>query len=114
MNSHQSPDPASSGSVEADLGRVRLPANGTTVAAEELHATLALAADRGGEIVIDASCVENVGQAVLQLLLATRAEAEVRGLDFKIDHPSEPFRARVEACLLASALGLSPAQEQVG
>ena len=113
MNSLQSPDSFPSGSAEAKLGLVRLPANGTTVAAEELHATLVLAADRAGEIVVDASAVENVGQAVLQLLLAARAEAEARGLDFTIDHPSEPFRARVEACLLAGALGLSPAQEPV-
>ena len=113
MHSPQSLDTAPSVPAEADLGFVRLPASGTTVAAEELHATLILAADRAGEIMIDASAVENVGQAVLQLLLAARLEAVARGLDFSINQPSDPFRARVEACLLAGALGLLPVPEPV-
>lgn len=102
MNSMPSPpDPV------LEEGPIVLPANGTTVAAEELQVRLVLAADRLPEISIDASQVENVGQAVLQLLVAARAEADARGLDFEITNPSEAFLARVQACRLAAPLGLS-------
>jgi anti-anti-sigma regulatory factor len=91
-----------------DEGPILLPANGTTVAAEELQVRLVLAADRLPEIRIDASQVENVGQAVLQLLVAARTEADERGLDFEILSPSAAFLARVQACRLVEPLGLSP------
>lgn len=102
MNSTPSPlDPV------LDEGPIVLPVSGTTVAAEELQVRLVLAADRLPELSIDASQVENVGQAVLQLLVAARAEAEDRGLDFDIVAPSAAFLARVRACRLAEPLGLS-------
>ncbi len=97
----------------ADDVMVVLPANGTTVAAEDLQARLVLAADLAGEIRIDAAAVENVGQAVLQLLLAAREEAEAKGIDFTIANPSPAFRARVTACRLEDALGLTIQEEPV-
>jgi anti-anti-sigma regulatory factor len=85
---------------------LRLPANGTTVIAEDLRVRLVLAADLDDEILVDASEVENVGQAVLQLLVAARAEAERSGQQFIISNPSKAFTDRVTACRLAGALGL--------
>lgn len=90
-----------------DEGPIQLPANGTTVSAEDLQVRLVLAADRLPEIRIDAAQVENVGQAVLQLLVAACAEADAKGLDFEIIAPSEAFLARVHACRLGEPLGLS-------
>ena len=62
--------------------------------------------DFEGEITIDASEVENVGQAVLQLLIAARAEAERNEQPFAIVNPSTAFVERVTACRLADAIGL--------
>lgn len=92
---------------------IMLPANGTTVAAEDLQVRLVLAADRLPDIRVDASQVENVGQAVLQLLAAARTEAESRGLDFAILAPSDAFLARVQACRLAEPLGLASQEGQI-
>lgn len=90
-----------------EIGLIRLPANGGTVAAEELRVRLVLAADVDGRIEIDASEVESVGQAVLQLLVAARAEAEANGQSYLILNPSPAFTDRVTACRLAAAVGLS-------
>lgn len=89
------------------VGRIRLPANGGTVAAEELRVRLVLAADVDGRIEVDASEVESVGQAVLQLLVAARAEAEANGQSYLILNPSAAFTDRVTGCRLAAAVGLS-------
>lgn len=89
------------------IGRIRLPANGGTVAAEELRVRLVLAADVDGRIEVDASEVESVGQAVLQLLVAARAEAEANGQTYLILNPSRAFTDRVTGCRLAAAVGLS-------
>jgi anti-anti-sigma regulatory factor len=97
--------------LAAEERSLRLPANGTTVIAEDLRVRLVLAADLDEEIVVDASEVENVGQAVLQLLVAARAEAERAGQHFVISSPSQAFTDRVTACRLAGALGL---QDQEG
>ena len=65
----------------------------------------------GNGIVVDASAVESVGQAVLQLLLAARAEAEAAGHRFYIQNPSPAFLARIEALGLSDRLGLSQTEE---
>lgn len=111
MNSTPSPPDLAPDPV-IDEGPIVLPANGTTVSAEDLQVRLVLAADRLPEIRVDAARVENVGQAVLQLLVAARAEADAKGLDFEIVTPSEAFLARVHACRLGAALGLSAETEQ--
>jgi anti-anti-sigma regulatory factor len=89
---------------------LRLPVHGTTVTAEDLRVRLVLAADFDGETVIDASEVESVGQAVLQLLIAARAEAERNQQPFAIVSPSNAFVERVIACRLADAIGLQTAE----
>lgn len=100
MNSMQSPPDM------VENGPIRLPAHGTTVTAEDLRVRLVLAADFDGRIEIDASQVESVGQAVLQLLIAARADAEQNDQPFAILHPSAAFVQRVNGCRLADAIGL--------
>jgi anti-anti-sigma regulatory factor len=90
---------------------LRLPVNGNTVSAEDLKVRLVLAADLDEEIQIDASQVESVGQAVLQLLVAARDEADHKSLEFEIINPSPAFVERVAACGLAETLGLLPAKD---
>ena len=90
---------------------LRLPPHGSTTTAEDLRVRLVLAADFDGEMAIDASEVESVGQAVLQLLVAARAEAERAGQTFRIDHPSQAFVDRVNACRLGDAIGISAEED---
>ncbi len=92
--------------LPADSHAVRLPAHCVTVTAEDLRVKLVLAADLDEELVVDASEVESVGQAVLQLLVAARHEAQGRGQPFLITDPSPAFAHRVGACGLGDLLGL--------
>ncbi|MDG2533994.1 STAS domain-containing protein [Sphingomonas sp. HITSZ_GF] len=91
---------------DAEERALRLPAHGTTVTAEDLRVRLVLAADLDDAIEIDASEVESVGQAVLQLLVAARNEAASNGQEFRIANPSPAFVDRVNRCQLAAAIGL--------
>lgn len=91
---------------EAEDRSLRLPAHGTTVTAEDLRVRLVLAADHDDAVEVDASDVESVGQAVLQLLVAARTEAEANGHPFRILNPSQAFVERVTSCRLADAIGL--------
>ena len=101
MNSTPSPsDPT------METGPIRLPVHGTTVTAEDLRIRLVLAADFEGRTEVDASDVESVGQAVLQLLVAARREATQSGQEFTINNPSPAFVQRVVASRLADAIGL--------
>ena len=90
-----------------DAGPIRLLAHNNTVAAEDLRVRLVLAADYQGRVEVDASEVESVGQAVLQLLIAARADAEQNAMPFEIVNPSRAFVERVTACRLADAFGLA-------
>lgn len=99
-------DPAAPDSPDQDRALI-LPPHGTTVTAEDLRVRMVLASDFDGAMEVDASAVESVGQAVLQLLLAARAEAEAQGQHFVIHNPSPAFVDRVTACGLAPAIGLS-------
>jgi anti-anti-sigma regulatory factor len=90
---------------ESDI--LRLPANCHTVGAEELQVRFVLAADTMQRIEIDASEVESIGQAVLQVLLAARAETAANNKDFVIINPSRAFIERITGCRLADALGLA-------
>lgn len=116
MNSPQ-PQPEQAEVGQADAGQVqasdtamdrsiKLPANCSTASAEDLHVRLVLAADLDGEILIDGSDVENLGQAVLQLLLVARREASAAGLEFSITNPSSALLERATAYRVADALGL--------
>jgi anti-anti-sigma regulatory factor len=91
---------------------LRLPAHGTTVTAEDLRIRFVLAADLDDAIEVDASEVESVGQAVLQLLVAARAEAAGNGQPFRILNPSPAFLDRVTRCQLAGAIGLETGDVQ--
>lgn len=90
----------------SEHGTLRLPANCNTVEAEELQVRFVLAADTSQTIEVDASAVENVGQAVLQILIAARAEAAANRQDFVVINPSRAFVERVTGCCLADAIGI--------
>lgn len=85
---------------------VALPAHGSTVTAADLQSRLIQAVDGDGPVEVDASQVESVGQAVLQLLVAAKAEAEKLGKAFTILNPSTAFTDRVNRCQLAAAVGI--------
>ena len=87
-------------------GPFKLPANGTTASAEELRIQLVLLLDGEDAKEIDASEVENAGQAVMQLLVAAQAEARSAGRPLTFINPSAAFRDRVENCRLAEHIGL--------
>lgn len=98
--------------VLADDHKVTLPAQAGTVTAEDLRVGLVLAADLDRALRIDASQVESLGQAVLQLLVAARAEAERASLPFEIVSPSPAFVERVSLCGLAGTLGIQTEKDQ--
>ena len=99
------PAPAKTGEAQQ---HVTLPVNGTTASAEELRVQLVLALDAQDPAQIDASEVENAGQAVLQLLVAAQAEARSAGRPLTFTNPSAAFRDRVERCRLTDQIGLDP------
>lgn len=93
------------GETEAD-GRVLLPANITTVMAEELRARLVLAADHDEAIIIDAAETESIGQAALQLLIAAKREADRLDLPFTIENAGSALRKRITTLGLADILDM--------
>ena len=102
------PDAASAPPVDRT---VVLPPRCATVAAEDVRVRLVLAADFDGAMTVDASQVESVGQAVLQVLVAARREACATGQRFAIVDPSAAFVERVSRCRLADDLGLAITEE---
>ncbi len=92
--------------ASAEDRSLRLPVHGSTVTAAELRERIIQAADIDGVMEIDASQVESVGQAVLQILVAAHAEGERAGLPFRLVNPSQAFLDRVESCRLADAIGI--------
>ena len=101
---------SSDGFAAMDRG-LKLPAHCTTVTAEDLRVRLVLATDLDGGIEIDASDVESIGQAALQLLVAARIEAQAGGQRFAILDPSPAFVDRIQRCRLADAIGLELQKE---
>ena len=93
-------------------GPVMLPPHGSTVTAEDLRIGLVIASDVDGDIVVDGSEVESIGQAVIQLLIAAREEALGNGKEFIIANPSALLRQRLSACGISALLGLEE-EEQV-
>ena len=104
--------PSQPETAAADDHMVTLPAQAGTVTAEDLRVGLVLAADLDHALRIDASRVEGIGQAVLQLLVAARAEAERAAMPFEIVDPSPAFIERVSRCGLAETLGIQTEKDQ--
>ena len=109
---HSLPDPSAPDLSGEDRALI-LPPHGTTVTAEDLRVRMVLASDFDGAMEVDASAVESVGQAVLQLLVAARTEAQAQGQSFVIRNPSPAFVGRVTACGLATAIGLSVEEDHL-
>ena len=89
------------------LPELVLPAHCGTAAASELKSRLLALPDTDAPR-IDAGAVETVGQAVLQLLLAARAERPA--LAFSSVSPA--FAGSVQSCALGDALGLQALEPQ--
>ena len=62
-----------------------------TSAAGPLRHALLARIERGEPMHIDGAEVVRVGQAALQVLASAGATAAARGIDFRIDNPSEPL-----------------------
>lgn len=92
---------------------IMLPAHCSTTAAQNLLPDFLDHADRGANIVVDGSAVDVVGQAMLQLLAAAKADADATGRTFAIDPVSDPLAARIVGCKLEGPLGLD-AQDSKG
>lgn len=111
------PDPGapdgttSSRHFDLDGGAIRLPANVSTVLAEDLRARMVFAADHDEAIIVDASEVEAIGQAGLQLLIAARKEADRLDLPFALTNLSEPLFQRLVTLGVADALGIDVASD---
>ena len=103
MNSMPSP-PDSEVSCEA----LMLPANGDTASAQDLHAQLIARFDREDPVEIDASAIEHIGQAVLQLLVAACNEARAADRQITFTNPSPAFRECVERCGLNDKIEFEP------
>lgn len=91
---------------------LRLPERCVTVATAGLRDQFLTAIDQG-DVHVDASEVEMIGQAVLQLLVAAALAAEANGRSFAIINPSPAFVERVSACRLGKAIGLPVEGETV-
>ena len=92
--------------ISSDDRSLCLPAHCMTVAAEDLRVRLVLASDLDDSIEIEASGVASIGQAALQILVASRIEADRTGQPFSISNPSVAFLERVTSCRLAEAIGV--------
>lgn len=85
---------------------LRLPVHAGTAVAEDWRVRLVIAADSGAGIRVDATDTLSIGQAVLQLMAAARAETRATGQDFAIDHLDPALCQRLVQLGLAECLGL--------
>ena len=97
------PDPAPS---LGEPHRVALAPALTTPTCDVLHEQLVAALAADAPVEIDASAVETVGQAALQLLAAAHREVAGRGGSFVIAAPSASFTEQVTRCGMAALVGL--------
>ena len=86
-----------------------MPASLDLGAAEQLHVALQALVARDAPIRIDASPVERVSTAALQVLVATAMAARQHGLAFALAAPSGILREASHDLGLDAALGLEPA-----
>ncbi len=91
-------------------GVIRLTGHGTTVTADDLRTELVLASDCAGTA-IDASEMQSVGQAVLQVLVAARNDALLHAQPFHFTATSDAFAERVTCCQLAESIGMDAGKE---
>lgn len=75
----------------------------TSAAVPLRHALLGLI-ERGEALRLDGAEVARVGQACIQVLVSARTTAIGRGLDFRIDRPSEALERMMIVARLDTAL----------
>lgn len=88
-----------------------LPAHCTMATAADLHPRLVAAQRTGAPVEIDASGVDSVGQAVIQLLVAALMPGDDQPSPFAITNPSPAFVDRVAACRLSAQTGVQASEE---
>lgn len=96
---------------EPGPGTICLAGHGTTVTAQDLRMRLVAASDLEKATAIDASELLSVGQAVLQLLIAAKRDAEKHDRRLNYTGASAAFSERVEGCQLANAIGLKTGKD---
>ena|ERR1700761_1160103 len=88
-----------------DDNSLALPGQLDLTAAEPLHRTLLDRVRTGDPLAIDGSVVERVSTAAIQVLLATAAEARLRGTPFQLLNPSSELTDALVDLGVASQLG---------
>jgi len=103
--------PPSLPDIAPGSGMVILPASAMTLSAEDLRVRLVMAVDSDEDVVIDARETGLVGQAVLQLLVATSRAAHEAGKAFSIIHSDAELSGRLVALGLADAIEIHAEEE---
>src|SRR6187402_1464260 len=93
---------------------ISLPAHCSTPMAKGVLAALIEQADRAADIVVDGARVDDIGQAVLQVLVCAKADADAAGRSFTIANPSGALIDRATRCKLDRLLGLAQRGGQNG
>ena len=75
----------------------------------EMQGELLAMLDKGGEVIIDASRIERIDTAMLQVLCAFGEDARGRGIKLEWREPSEYFIESARQLDLAACLGLEQA-----
>jgi anti-anti-sigma regulatory factor len=93
---------------------ITLPAHCATAVAQGLLASFIDHADRGEDVVVDGSAVDVVGQAVLQVLVCAKADADAAGRSFLIAPASDALIQRAIGCRLGQQVGLESYETDAG
>jgi anti-anti-sigma regulatory factor len=88
-------------------GMILLPAQCSTSLAQSLLTALIDHADRAADVTIDGAAVDTIGQAVLQVLVSAKADADATGRAFRITAPSPALIERAVGCKLDRLIGLA-------
>ena len=92
---------------ESDSSSVLLDPTSTIAHARELHGRLCSLVDESGVVTIDASQVEKIDTAAVQLIYAFLSDRENRDASTRIREPSGKFVATVKTLCLDSILEVS-------
>jgi phospholipid transport system transporter-binding protein len=93
---------------------VVLPPRSTVAQALDIHASLRGWIDSGRPLIVDASHVDEIDTAVLQLLIAAIRAVRARGLPFSWQGLSEAVRRAATLIGVSAALELTASQPPVG
>jgi anti-anti-sigma regulatory factor len=86
---------------------ILLPAQCSNALAQSLLTALIDHADRAADVTINGAAVDTIGQAVLQVLVSAKADADATGRTFRIAAPSPALIERAVGCKLDQLIGLA-------